>query len=129
MKNSNVLLLGSVLLIVLAIVVVAVIDRNGSGSGSDIRARAGQVFTLKLTGVVNSIDETAGTITVSSVQFDSESRSGEAKDLGEWLITPPADFNYASVSPGTPVLIGVDAKTFQVTSHKLTAVTLVPAAR
>ncbi len=131
MRNKNVFLLGSVVLIVLAIALVAVIDRvrTPTGSSTDVRARAAQTKTLKMNGTVTAIDETKGTVTVADVYFADESRSGEPTNLGTWTVIPPATFSYGSVTTGTPVAIGVDAATFNITSHSLTAITLTPAAR
>ena len=56
--------------------------KNNQSSAVDIRAKAGVTNTLKLTGTVDSIDETAGTITVLDVQFAEESRSGKAVNYG-----------------------------------------------
>ena len=128
MKKGNLFLVASVVFILLAVALVAILDRTSPGSQtSDVRARAGTQYTLKLVGVVAAVDEAQGKLEVTNLQFAPESRSGDAKDLGNWLVTPPAGFNFASVSFGMRVTIAVDSKTFQVTKHELTAVSLVPA--
>lgn len=126
MKNKNVLLLGSVVLIVLAIGLVALLDRIGSPTtdSSDIRARAATVNALKLNGTVTEIDETKGMLTVDNVYFADISRSGEAKNLGMWTVIVPATFNINSAPPGTNVVIGVDPTTFAITSHTMNALTI-----
>ncbi len=130
-NQKNVLLLGSVGLIVLAIGFVAVLDRISSPAPntSDIRARAGITNMLKLNGTVDDVDEINGTLTVRDVYFADVSRSGEAKNLGTWTVAAPSGFNFASVAAGTPVVIGVDPKTFVVTSHTMIALTITPATR
>ncbi len=127
MKKGNLILVGSVVFILLAVALLAVLDKSSSSTAtSDVRARAGTKIALKLEGVVSAVDETRGTIEVANLQFSAESRSGEAKDLGNWLVTPPSAFNFASISPGMRVIVAVDSSTFQITKHELTAVSLVP---
>ncbi len=127
MKKGNLILVGSVVFVLLAVALVAVLDKSSSStSTSDVRARAGTNIALKLEGVVSAVDEARQTVEVANLQFSAESRSGEAKDLGNWLVTPPSGFNFASISPGTRVMIAVDSSTFQITKHELTAVSLVP---
>lgn len=128
MKNSNALLFGSIILILLAVGLVAILDRTSPSQSSDIRARAGTAVTLKLIGTVDTIDESKGTITASGVHFASSNLSGEVKDLGTFTITPPAGFNYASISVGGKITVGLDAKSFDIPSHTMTAITLVPGA-
>ncbi len=121
--------MGSVVLILLAVGLVAILDKTATstnGSNTDVRARAATQYTLKLVGVVSVVNEANGTIEVANLQFEEGSRAGEAKDLGNWLVTAPAGFNFASVSQGSLVTIGVDPATFQVTKHELVAVTLAP---
>src|SRR5258706_14076899 len=132
MKNSNVILMGSVVLILLAVGIVAILDKAATptgGQNTDVRARAATQFTLKLVGVVSVVNEEKGTVEVSNLQFAEGSRAGDAKDLGNWLVTAPAGFNFASISQGSLVTIGVDAKTFQVTKHEVWALTMAPAVK
>lgn len=120
-------LVGSVVLILLAVALVAILDKTPStGSGNDVRARANAKQTLNLQGMVSTLDQTKGTLLVDNVQFADNSRAGVAQNLGSWTVTPPSDFNFASVTSGSLVLIGVDPTTFQVSTHTLTAITLVP---
>lgn len=126
MKNANLFLVTSVVVILLAVALVAVLDRSSSSqSSTDVRARASTANALKFEGFVTAVNETDGTIEVSNLQFAPESRSGAAKDLGTWTVTPPIDFNFSSVSEGTRVLIAVESSTFQVSSRALTALSLV----
>jgi len=129
MKNPNLLLVGSVVLILLAVALVAVLDKTSTSSSStnDVRARAATKTALALTGVVASVDDTKGTLQVNNVQFTDSSRAGTAQNYGTWVVSAPAGFNFASVSPGTTITIGVDAATFQITKHSMNALTIVPA--
>ena len=126
MKNPNLLLVGSVVFILLAVALVAILDKSSSSSNSanDVRARAATHQALALVGTVSAVDEGKGTVTVDNVLFASNT-SGQ--NLGSWIVTAPSGFNFATVSPGMKLTIGVDATTFQVTTHTMTALTLVPA--
>lgn len=127
MKNPNVLLIGSVGLILLAVALVAVLDRTSpTGTGNDVRARATSKQALTVLGTVSTVDEAKGTIGVDNVQFSDASRAGAVQNYGSWVVTAPAGFNFASVSPGTQVTIGVDPQTFQVSTRTLTAISIVP---
>jgi len=95
-----------------------------NGSPADMRARAGTQYTLKLNGVINTIDQAKGTIMVTNVQFADTNRSGVPQNLGAWTVTAPASFDFASVSTGMTITIGVDANTFNVANHIVTATTL-----
>ena len=125
-SKTNYFLFGSVVLILLAVALVAVLDKTSTSTSNtnDVRARAATANTLKLDGVVASIDEAKGTIVVSNVQFDSTNLVGQAKNLGEWNVMTPANFNMATVKQGTRVVIGVDPTTFSITSHQVSAVTI-----
>lgn len=126
MKNPNHLLLGSVVFILLAVALVAILDKSSSNNNAnDVRARAATVQALALTGTVSAVDATKGTVSVDNVAFANS--TGTPQNLGSWVVTAPGGFNFALVSAGSKVTIGVDASSFQVTSHTMTALTLVPA--
>ncbi len=123
--KSNLFIFGSVIVILLGIALVAIVNKNApAGTSTDVRARAVTQNTLKMTGTVNTVDEAGGIIQVMNVQFDDTSRAGAPQNLGDWTVMPPIGFNYASVSPGTTVTIGVNASTFNIASHEVTAVSL-----
>lgn len=128
MKNKTYLFIsGSIIIIFLGMALVAIIGKTTPSSpSSDIRARAGTQNTLKLIGVVASVNDAKGTIMVTGVQLAQDSRSGAAQNYGEWTVTVPPGFNLASVSPGTSVTIGIDAATFIISSHAVSALTLTP---
>lgn len=124
-SKANLFLFGSVVLILLAIALVAILAKTApTGSSTDVRARAGTQNTLKLVGVVDSVNETKGTMLVTGVQFADANRAGAPQNLGDWTVTAPAAFNFASISPGSTVTIGIDANTFNIASRAVTAVTL-----
>lgn len=127
--NKNILLFGSIILIVLAIGLVAILDRTSSPttSSGDVRARAATVKTLQVNGTITDIDENKGLLKVSDLYIADGSRAGDIKNLGNWTVTTPVNFSYGLISTGMKVTIGVDSSTFLVSKHTLTAVTIVPA--
>ena len=124
--NKNLLLVGSVVLIVLAIGMVAILDRTTTAkdASTDVRARAATTNTLKVNAIVESIDEAANTITVQNLFFDDSSRAGESKDMGAWIVTPPTTFDLSTLTEGTKITIGVDSKSFLAVKKTLTAITI-----
>ncbi len=110
-------------LIIAGIITTAIINvvKNNQSSAVDIRAKAGVTNTLKLTGTVDSIDETAGTITVLDVQFAAESRSGKPVNYGTWTVTPPRTFSLMTAVPGTNITFTVASDSFNVVSKQVTA--------
>jgi hypothetical protein len=126
-KTRNFFLIGSLVLIVLAVGLVAVLDRTSSSSSdTDVRARAATTKTLQLNATVVSTDEVKGTLSVADVYFADNSRSGDAKNFGNWIVTAPANFNFASMTPGQSIVIGIDGTTFLATRHTVKALTIVP---
>lgn len=125
MKKGNLLLLGSVVFILLAIALVAILDKSSSPSSgaNDVRARAATAQALALTGTVSKTDSAHGTVTVDNMELSVP--AGAPQNYGTWVVTAPAGFDFTTVAPGTNVTIGVDAATFQVSTHTLTALTLV----
>lgn len=124
--NKNVLLLGSVLLIVLAIAMVSLLSRTSSSSSTDVRARAAVVKTLELNGTVKTVNEGEGTLILERVYLSDDSREGSPQDLGTWTVTVPSAFNMASVGEGQMVKVNIDSKTFLISSHSVTALAITP---
>lgn len=126
--NKTMLLVGSVLLIVMAIAMVAVLNRTGStATSSDVRARAAVGKTLQFNATVNTIDEAAGIVAVDNMYLADESRSGEPKSMGSWSVTAPAGFNFSSISEGMRIVIGIDPKTLMAQTRTVTALTIAQA--
>ncbi|MCX6793884.1 MAG: hypothetical protein NTY06_02150 [Candidatus Gottesmanbacteria bacterium] len=126
MKNkSNLFLFVSVILILLAVALVAILDKTvPTGSSIDVRARAGTQNALKLVGVVASVNEAKGTVELTGVQFADTNRAGAPQNLGDWTVTAPTGFNFASVTPGTAITMGIDVNTFNIKNHTVIAITL-----
>jgi len=110
-------------LIIMGVVTTAIINvvKNNQSSATDIRAKAGVVNTLKLTGTVDSTDDISGTITVLNVQFADESRSGKPVNYGTWSVTPPQTFSLSTALPGTRISFTVNSDSFNVASKQVVA--------
>lgn len=109
-------------LVVMGMITTAIIDRvKSSQSSADVRAKAGVTNTLKLTGTVESVDESSGTIVVNDVQFTTESRSGKVANYGTWTVTPPSTFNLLSANPGASIAFTISADSFNVETHAVVA--------
>src|SRR5512135_324014 len=103
-------------LVVAGIITTAIINavKSNQGTQTDIRARAGIVNVVKLTGTVSDINSTEGTITVNDVMFAPETRSGPATNYGTWQVTPPTSFDINSLSPGRTVTFVINSTSFDV---------------
>lgn len=113
------------ILIVAGIITTSIINAVKTNEGaSDIRAKAGTLNTLKLTGVVTSVDETDGTIIVSNVQFDQSSRSGKAVNYGTWKVAPPNTFALSQAAPGQTIAFTISSTSFDVASKRVAAVSI-----
>ncbi len=110
----------SVGFIVVALFTTFLINTNKE-SPADIRAKAGVLATLKYEGLVVSVDDVNGTVTIDSLTLSDESRSGAKKNLGRWVVTAPPQFNLVSASTGTKVKLTIDPKTFDIARKTLTA--------
>lgn len=109
-------------LVVMGMITTAIIDRvKSSQSAADVRAKAGVTNTLKLTGTVETVDESSGTISVADVQFATESRSGKAVNYGTWTVTPPSTFNLLTANPGANIAFTISADSFNVETHAVVA--------
>lgn len=116
-KHAQAIFVGSVMFAIMAVGFISLLGSSNNQSQADTRAKAGVVSTLKLTGVVQSVDETKGVIIVNQLQFLDQ----QGKNLGTWTVTPPQGFNVLSISPGTKVVITVNSTTFMAATHTVTA--------
>ncbi len=116
-KHAQAIFVGSVVFVILAIGFISLLgSTRSSAPATDTRAKAGITATLKLSGIVSSIDDTKGVIIVNNLQFlDATS------NLGTWTVTPPSGFIIGSVGPGSRVTLTVNPTTFLAASHTLTA--------
>lgn len=121
--DSLIYLMALVGLIIAGAVTTAIINsvKNNQTAPADIRARAGVINIVKLTGTVTDTSIADSTITVANVQLAPESRSGPAVNYGSWKVTPPLSVSIASISPGQTVNFVVEAASFDVATHKVVA--------
>lgn len=121
-RRYSLLFYGSVGLILFATLMAVLLNRLQPTSSSDIRAKAGVLSTLKITGTVTTVNDMDGTIVVSNVQFLDQKQG--SKTLGVWTVTPPPKFSLRDISPGVKLTLTIDAKTFLATTHTVTATTI-----
>lgn len=116
-SNTSLILIAlSALLIVGGIVITSFINNNQSGS-SDIRAKAGQESGVRYQAVVSDINQDEGIVIVDSVTpYDNP-----GNNFGQWSVIPPSGYNFASMPIGTTVILTIDGKTFNITTHTMTA--------
>jgi len=118
-SGSLIYLLGSVGLILLAILLTALIQRakDTSSTGADIRARAGNPSTLQMTGQVESVDNNKEVFVVDNLKFSD----GSEQDLGKWTVTPGPNADISKLTSGRTVVLGVEAATFSIEKHTFRA--------
>ena len=120
--NRLVYIILILLIIVAGIITTTIINSlKNNTSPADIRARAGVINTLKLTGTVSDIDTANVTMTVDNVILNAESRSGQEINYGTWIVTPPRTFTLSSASPGTKVTFVVNSASLDVASRQVVA--------
>jgi|SRR3989344_4025798 len=119
-KQGNILFfIGSVLLIIVAIAVSAVVQKNTTSENqtTDVRARAGAVSTLEMNGTLSSVDPGSNVFIIDQMKFSGN----DTQSLGTWIVTPPSGFSLSTLSAGKKVHIKVNANTFLATTHTVTA--------
>jgi hypothetical protein len=128
LQKRNVLIFINIGFIVLGIALISIIDRPNTekGSANDVRARASTTKNLTANATVVSTDPIKGQLVVTDLYFTDESRSGEAKNLGTWIVRTPATFNFSTVTPGTSVVIGVDTSLFKISNYTFNAASITP---
>jgi len=121
-KNSLLLFIGSVSFVLLGVFVIAFIGlspgSNSSGGSQDIRAKAGVVSTSKLIGVVDTIDETAGTIKVNNLKFESTDNPNAT--LGTWTVKVEGGIK-SDIVNGVKVRLSILPGTMKAKTHTVTA--------
>lgn len=119
--TGTLLLFGSLGLIVAAIAITAVINgaNRNAAAPTDIRAKAGITATLKVVGIVTSVDNANSTVLVDGLRFSDSQDT--AASLGSWTVTPPPSYNLSLLSSGARVTITVDPSSFLVATHTLSA--------
>lgn len=119
-KGFNVFFIGSIGFLILALGFLAILNRTKSTeNGTDVRAKAGIVATLKMSADVVSVDDNKGTIYVDQLKF--QDRGDGQLSLGAWTVTAPPSISVGSLSVGERISLIVDPATFLAETHTLTA--------
>lgn len=127
-NRSSLYIGGSVLLIMLAVAATAIVNQTQNGSQStseDIRAKAGASSTLRITGTVSIVDNTARKIVVNNLRFIESAGGAGNNNLGSWTVTPPPNFDLGTIAAGNTVTVTIDPSTFLTTYHTVTATQIV----
>ena len=124
-SNSFPYFFGSVILIVAAIVVTAILNRTTSEKPQDVRARASVTSLMRMTAIVETIDETKGVIVVNGLQFSGSTPEGmqsAARNTGgSWNVSVSGSVNLSPISPGSRVELQVNPSSFNIADRTLTA--------
>ena len=123
-SNSFIYFFGSVLLIVSAIVATSILNNTSNAGSQDVRARASVTSLMRLTAIVESVDETKGLVIVNGLQFTGSTPEGlqsVARNTGGvWNVTVSGSVNLAVLGPGSRVELQVNPTTFNITQRSLT---------
>jgi hypothetical protein len=122
-KSRALVYIGSSLaLIIVAIVFSSFLNQREPAEtpSSDIRARANAPGLVKVTGLVNEVNEGEGTIVVENLAFEDSTKS-----LGTWTVTAPISFSLSTAFPGAKLIITVDPPTMMAQSRTLTATEII----
>ncbi|KKU81016.1 hypothetical protein A2875_04400 [Candidatus Gottesmanbacteria bacterium RIFCSPHIGHO2_01_FULL_46_14] len=117
-KGNSWLYIGSIALVIAAIAVTAIIDRSKSGQ-EDIRAKAGVTTGQAATAIVSSVNQSAGTLSVTNFVIGGNGTSTGATQV--WTIQLPSTSNTASLGEGTRVTMKLDPKTVNIGTRTATA--------
>lgn len=119
---------GSIILIVGAIVVTAVLNRTTSEKPQDVRARASVTSLMRLTAIVTSVDEGKGLVVVNGLQFTGNTpkslESLARNTAGEWQVTVSGNVNLATLGAGSRIELQVNPSSFNIAERSLTAAAL-----
>ena len=119
-KGFNVFFIGSIGFLILALGFLTILNRTKSSeNGTDVRAKAGIVATLKMSADVVSVDDNRGTINVDQLKF--QDRGDGQLSLGAWVVTAPPTVSVGSLAIGDRISLIVDPATFLAETHTLTA--------
>lgn len=125
-KNYTVFFIFSVGFVLASIAFVTVLQQTSKKEGvsSDIRAKATVQNSIKLVGVITGTQSDNGTITVSDVRF--QDATPDAKSMGNFTVTVPANTPSSDLRVGGRVLLAVDAATFNAGAKTMKALEVRP---
>lgn len=125
-NNTFLIFFGSVAFIVTAVVATAILNKtSNTASSQDVRARASVTSLLRLTAIVESVDETNGIVSVNGLQFTGSTPDGlqniSRNTGGTWKVTVAARENLSALRPGSRVELQVNPTSFNIAQRSLTA--------
>jgi len=127
-SNSFLYFFGSVMLIVTAIVATTILNRTASEKPQDVRARASVTSLMRMTAIVETIDETKGVIVVNGLQFSGSTPEGlqsiARNTGGTWNVTVSGNVNLGTVGPGSRIELQVNPSSFNIAGRTLTAASI-----
>ena len=113
-KGSSWLYMGSISLVIAAIAITAIIDRNKSRQ-EDIRAKAGVVSGQMATAVVSSVNQSAGLLLVTNFTIGENGTSTNTSQI--WTVELLSGSNTAILSSGVRVTMKLDPKTVNISTR------------
>jgi len=127
-SNSFIYFFGSVLLIVSAIVATSILNTTSNAGSQDVRARASVTSLMRMTAIVETIDETKGVIVVNGLQFSGSTPEGlqniGRNTGGTWNVTVSGNVNLGTVGPGSRIELQVNPSSFNIAGRTLTAASI-----
>ena len=125
-NNSFLIFFGSVAFIVTAIVATAILNRTSNTTSSqDVRARASVTSLMRLSAIVESVDETKWLVIVNGLQFTGSTPDGLqniSRNSGvTWKVTVAARENLSALGAGSRVELQVNPTSFNIAQRSLTA--------
>ena len=127
-SNSFVYFFGSVLLIVSAIVATSILNTTSNAGSQDVRARASVTSLMRLSAIVESVDETKGLVIVNGLQFTGSTPEGlqsAARNTGgAWNVTVSGSVNLGALGPGSRVELQVNPASFNIAERMFTAASI-----
>ena len=119
----------SVLLIITAIAVTAILNATKSPSSSkDVRARASVTSLLRLRAVVVSVDEAKAQASVNGLEFTGNTppslQSVARNTGGVWTASVDGNVNLGVLNPGSRVELQVNPASFDIAGRSLTAASI-----
>jgi len=116
------------MLIVTAIVATTILNRTASEKPQDVRARASVTSLMRMTAIVETIDETKGVIVVNGLQFSGSTPEGlqsiARNTGGTWNVTVSGNVNLGTVGPGSRIELQVNPSSFNIAGRTLTAASI-----
>lgn len=112
--NTIIYIVSTISFIIMGIILTTVINNTKS---NDIRLRASATSGIAATATVSKINSDTNSIIVDQLIFVSSPTKG----MGSWIVTPPSNFKFSSVTVGDKINLVIDPTTLVIPSHTLSA--------